>query len=161
MQSSPYNLQTAKESGRTNFGNMLCYLKKHPGVCRTILVEKTDRLYRNIKDYDTEIPCVRYSSVRRTSTIWRPAVDADRPLDSWPRAPKGAGLACYPHTHTASHNAFPSRCDSVRRQDRCRPAPRLCSAKRCYPTIRPTPPEASVIWVRNPRTGQCIIAIGC
>ncbi len=47
------DVETAKESGRTNFGNMLCYLKKHPGVCRTILVEKTDRLYRNIKDYAT------------------------------------------------------------------------------------------------------------
>ena len=32
---------------------MLVYLKKHPSVCRTILVEKTDRLYRNIKDYGT------------------------------------------------------------------------------------------------------------
>jgi len=27
---------------------MLLYLKKHQAVCRTILVEKTDRLYRNI-----------------------------------------------------------------------------------------------------------------
>jgi site-specific DNA recombinase len=32
---------------------MLAYLKKHPGTCRAILVEKTDRLYRNIKDYGT------------------------------------------------------------------------------------------------------------
>ena len=47
------DVETAKESGRTNFGHMLAYLKKHPGVCRTILVEKTDRLYRNIKDYAT------------------------------------------------------------------------------------------------------------
>src|ERR1700757_2860929 len=45
------DVETAKESGRTNFGQMLTYLQKHPGVCRTILVEKTDRLYRNIKDY--------------------------------------------------------------------------------------------------------------
>ena len=29
------------------------YLKKHHAKCRTILVEKTDRLYRNIKDYAT------------------------------------------------------------------------------------------------------------
>jgi DNA invertase Pin-like site-specific DNA recombinase len=28
------------------------YLKKHP-ACRTILVEKTDRLYRNPKDWVT------------------------------------------------------------------------------------------------------------
>ena len=47
------DVETAKESGRTNFGQMLAYLKKHPSVCRTILVEKTDRLYRNIKDYGT------------------------------------------------------------------------------------------------------------
>jgi site-specific DNA recombinase len=47
------DVETAKESGRTNFGQMLDYLKKRGGVCRTILVEKTDRLYRNIKDYAT------------------------------------------------------------------------------------------------------------
>ncbi len=47
------DVETAKESGRTNFGEMLAYLKKHLGACRTILVEKTDRLYRNIKDYAT------------------------------------------------------------------------------------------------------------
>jgi site-specific DNA recombinase len=47
------DVETAKESGRTNFGQMLDYLKKHAGVCRTILVEKTDRLYRNIKEYAT------------------------------------------------------------------------------------------------------------
>jgi site-specific DNA recombinase len=45
------DVETAKESGRTNFGQMLGFLKKHGGACRTILVEKTDRLYRNIKDY--------------------------------------------------------------------------------------------------------------
>src|SRR5215813_858280 len=47
------DVETAKESGRTNFGQMVTYLKKQGGVCRTILVEKTDRLYRNIKDYGT------------------------------------------------------------------------------------------------------------
>src|SRR5579862_4798641 len=47
------DVETAKESGRTNFGQMLDYLKRRGGVCRTILVEKTDRLYRNIKDYAT------------------------------------------------------------------------------------------------------------
>jgi len=47
------DVETAKASGRTNFGHMLAYLKKHQAVCRTILVEKTDRLYRNIKDYAT------------------------------------------------------------------------------------------------------------
>ena len=46
------DVETAKVSGRTNFTEMLSYLKKHP-ACRTILVEKTDRLYRNIKDWVT------------------------------------------------------------------------------------------------------------
>ncbi len=30
-----------------------CVSEKAPAGCRTILVEKTDRLYRNIKDYAT------------------------------------------------------------------------------------------------------------
>lgn len=42
--------ETAKKSGRTNFGEMIKYLHKHTTI-RTILVEKTDRLYRNFKDY--------------------------------------------------------------------------------------------------------------
>jgi site-specific DNA recombinase len=47
------DIESARESGRSNFTQMLSYLKKHHAVCRTILVEKTDRLYRNIKDYAT------------------------------------------------------------------------------------------------------------
>src|SRR5204862_8011348 len=47
------NIETAKASGRTHFNEMLAYLKKHPGSCRTILVEKTDRMYRNLKDWVT------------------------------------------------------------------------------------------------------------
>lgn len=47
------DVETAKVSGRTNFTQMLLYLKRHQAVCRTILVEKTDRLYRNLKDYAT------------------------------------------------------------------------------------------------------------
>ncbi len=42
--------ETAKSSGRTNFGKMLDFLKANPDV-KIILVEKTDRLYRNFKDY--------------------------------------------------------------------------------------------------------------
>lgn len=45
------DVETAKQSGRPAFGAMLVYQKKHS--CRTILVEKTDRLYRNIKDWST------------------------------------------------------------------------------------------------------------
>ncbi len=44
--------ETAKKAGRTQFNNMVKYLKKNSTV-RIILVEKTDRLYRNLKDYVT------------------------------------------------------------------------------------------------------------
>lgn len=43
------DVETAKKTGRTQFEAMLKYLRGHPGV-RHLLVEKTDRLYRNIKD---------------------------------------------------------------------------------------------------------------
>ncbi len=46
------DVETAKRAGRTGFGEMLAFLKRSP-PCRTILVEKTDRLYRNLKDYVT------------------------------------------------------------------------------------------------------------
>ena len=42
--------ETAKDSGRTEFNNMLKFLKQSKDV-NTILVEKTDRLYRNFYDY--------------------------------------------------------------------------------------------------------------
>jgi site-specific DNA recombinase len=44
------DIETAKQSGRTNFEEMLRFLKSHSSV-RVILVEKTDRLYRNLKDW--------------------------------------------------------------------------------------------------------------
>src|SRR5215831_4349206 len=47
------DVETAKRSGRTAFTAMLEYLRKHRATCRTILVEKTDRLYRNLKDWTT------------------------------------------------------------------------------------------------------------
>lgn len=43
---------SAKDSGRIQFNKMLKYLNSHPEVFR-VLVEKTDRLYRNFKDYAT------------------------------------------------------------------------------------------------------------
>jgi site-specific DNA recombinase len=46
------DVETAKQSGRASFGAMLAYLKAHPSV-RVLLVEKTDRLYRNLKDWVT------------------------------------------------------------------------------------------------------------
>jgi len=45
------DVETARRTGRDGFGRMLTYLKKHEKTCRTILVEKTDRLYRNISDW--------------------------------------------------------------------------------------------------------------
>jgi site-specific DNA recombinase len=58
------DVETAKESGRAHFEEMLHHLKAHPSV-RIILVEKTDRLYRNLKDwvrldeFDVEIHLVK------------------------------------------------------------------------------------------------------
>ncbi|HEV8416255.1 MAG TPA: recombinase family protein [Bryobacteraceae bacterium] len=47
------DVESAKTGGRAGFNEMITYLKKHHATCRTILVEKTDRLYRNIKDWAT------------------------------------------------------------------------------------------------------------
>ena len=46
------DVETAKQTGRAAFGEMVAYLKAHPTV-RVMLVEKTDRLYRNLKDWVT------------------------------------------------------------------------------------------------------------
>ena len=46
------DVETAKQSGRTYFTEMIQYLEEHPQV-RTLLCEKTDRLYRNFRDYVT------------------------------------------------------------------------------------------------------------
>src|SRR5580698_9324270 len=46
------DVETAKQTGRAAFGEMVAYLKTHPPV-RVMLVEKTDRLYRNLKDWVT------------------------------------------------------------------------------------------------------------
>jgi hypothetical protein len=47
------DIETAKRAGRTAFGEMVTFLRKRPTSCRILLVEKTDRLYRNIKDWVT------------------------------------------------------------------------------------------------------------
>ena len=46
------DVETAKVAGRQSFNAMLSYLKKQ-STCRMLLVEKTDRLYRNLKDWVT------------------------------------------------------------------------------------------------------------
>ncbi len=46
------DVETAKQAGRANFSQMVHFLKESPSV-KAMLVEKTDRLYRNFKDYVT------------------------------------------------------------------------------------------------------------
>ena len=46
------DIETAKRTGRSGFDGMLAYLRKHQ-QCRVLLVEKTDRLYRNFRDWVT------------------------------------------------------------------------------------------------------------
>lgn len=46
------DVETAKQTGRGAFGEMVAWLRAHRDV-RVILVEKTDRLYRNLKDWVT------------------------------------------------------------------------------------------------------------
>ena len=46
------DVETAKQTGRCAFGEMVNWLRVHSDV-RAILVEKTDRLYRNLKDWVT------------------------------------------------------------------------------------------------------------
>ena len=46
------DVETAKQAGRTGFNKMLSYLRTNSS-CNVVLVEKTDRLYRNLKDWVT------------------------------------------------------------------------------------------------------------
>ncbi len=43
------DVETAKMTGRKQFGEMVSFFGRSP-ACRTLLVEKTDRLYRNFRD---------------------------------------------------------------------------------------------------------------
>lgn len=43
------DVETAKMAGRKKFGEMVRYFEKAP-ECRVVIVEKTDRLYRNLRD---------------------------------------------------------------------------------------------------------------
>ena len=62
------DVETAKTTGRPGFNAMLSYLRKHRD-CRVVLVEKTDRLYRNFRDVvtldeaDLEIHFVKQNSI--------------------------------------------------------------------------------------------------
>src|ERR1019366_1006922 len=46
------DVETAKCAGREKFGEMIAFLRNN-SKCRTVIVEKTDRLYRNFRDYLT------------------------------------------------------------------------------------------------------------
>jgi len=50
------DIETAKKEGRPAFGEMLRFVKG-AGAPKTVLVEKTDRLYRNFRDYVTLEEC--------------------------------------------------------------------------------------------------------
>ncbi len=45
--------ETAKSTGRTSFNEMVEFFDKNKKIHSVLLVEKTDRLYRNLKDYVT------------------------------------------------------------------------------------------------------------
>ena len=61
------DVETAKRSGRQAFTDMVAFLAR--SSCKVVLVEKTDRLYRNIKDWvtvadlDAEIHLVKEGTV--------------------------------------------------------------------------------------------------
>jgi site-specific DNA recombinase len=62
------DIETAKTSGRQNFGQMVQFFSKDRD-CRVVLVEKTDRLYRNfrdavtLEDLDLEIHLVKEGQI--------------------------------------------------------------------------------------------------
>ncbi len=62
------DVETAKSTGRKHFGKMIEFLKRSR-KCRVVLVEKTDRLYRNfrdavtLEDLDAEIHFVKENQV--------------------------------------------------------------------------------------------------
>ncbi len=47
------DVETAKQTGRVEFGKMVAYIKRKAPRPPAILVEKTDRIYRNLKDWVT------------------------------------------------------------------------------------------------------------
>ena len=62
------DIETAKRTGRTSFGEMVAQLRANSKI-RIVLVEKTDRLYRNLKDWvtldelDVEVHLVKEGAV--------------------------------------------------------------------------------------------------
>ena len=62
------DIETAKTTGRKSFSEMVEFLKRSRN-CRTVLVEKTDRLYRNfrdavtLEDLETEIHFIKENQI--------------------------------------------------------------------------------------------------
>src|SRR5437870_3600815 len=44
------DVETAKATGRKQFSEMMNFFRRSPD-CRVLIVEKTDRLYRNFRDF--------------------------------------------------------------------------------------------------------------
>jgi len=57
------DVETAKKAGRTQFNKMLKYVEEDKGI-KNILVEKTDRLLRNISDYALLDKIIEYSDIK-------------------------------------------------------------------------------------------------
>lgn len=47
------DVETAKRTGRTSFNKMMTFIRKRKANPPVVLVEKTDRLYRNLRDWVT------------------------------------------------------------------------------------------------------------
>ncbi|HEV3057952.1 MAG TPA: recombinase family protein [Vicinamibacterales bacterium] len=72
------DVETAKQAGRGHFGEMITFLKANAN-CRTILVEKTDRLYSNFRDYVTlEDLQVTIHFVKEHAVLWPDSRSSDK-----------------------------------------------------------------------------------
>ena len=85
------DVETAKQSGRAGFNQMVRYLKRRSVPCRVILVEKTDRLYRNLKDWvtlddlDIDIHFVKEGAISQPPILDPPRSSCTASKCSWPR----------------------------------------------------------------------------
>jgi site-specific DNA recombinase len=73
------DVETAKRAGRTGFAEMVALLRKNP-KCRVLIVEKTDRLYRNFRDYVTldEIEGLEIHFVKEGTVISRDSRSSEK-----------------------------------------------------------------------------------
>ena len=73
------DVETAKREGRPGFAEMVALLRKNP-KCRALIVEKTDRLYRNFKDYVIldEIEGLEIHFVKEGTVIFRDSRSSEK-----------------------------------------------------------------------------------